>query len=306
VRIAIIGRTEVLYETTLRLRNLGHEVALIITAKEAPEYTKTSEDFRLLAKNFNVPFISTPRIEEAIDQIRRLPQIDIGISLNYSGVIPNSVTDLFPLGILNAHAGDLPRYRGNACPAWAIINGEDKVGLCIHRMIGGELDSGDIISRDYFPLTIETKITSVSIWMSKQIPILFEDALVRLDQNPKYVIEIQSKDPADALRCYPRKPEDGKIDWSKSSLDILRLVNACNRPYSGAFCDFEGKPLVIWDASMAPKENFLAVPGQVTLIGDGFIEVATGSGKLRLKEVELAGKVHAPNELITSIRKRLT
>ena len=36
------------------------------------------------------------------------------------------VIDFFELGILNAHGGDLPRYRGNACQAWAIINGEER------------------------------------------------------------------------------------------------------------------------------------------------------------------------------------
>ena len=36
-----------------------------------------------------------------------------------------STIDLFPLGIL-IHGGDLPKYRGNACQAWAIINGEEK------------------------------------------------------------------------------------------------------------------------------------------------------------------------------------
>lgn len=306
MRIAIIGRTEILYETALRLRRLGHEIALIITSKEAPEYTRTSEDFRSLAESIDARFIHTPRIEETVENIRCLPLIDVAVSLNYSAVIPDSVIDLFPLGILNAHGGDLPRYRGNACQAWAILNGEDRVGLCIHRMIGGELDSGDIIARGYFPLTISTKVTAVYQWMSEQIPILFEDALVHLESDPQYLFESQSKSADDALRCYPRKPEDGKIDWRSNAVDILRLVNACNRPYAGAFCDLDGQPLIVWDAVLAPNENFLAVPGQVTLIGDGFIEVATGCGKLRLNEVELAGEIQPPNKLITSIRKRLS
>lgn len=305
MRIAIIGRTETLYETTLRLKSLGHEIALIITAKEAPEYTKTSEDFRSLAENINALFVHTPRIEETVEMIRRLPAIDVGVSLNYSGVIPKSVIDLFSLGILNAHGGDLPRYRGNACQAWAILNGEERVGLCIHRMIGGELDSGDIIARNYFPLTINTKVTSVYQWMSEQIPILFENALVHLDNDSHYLIESQSKNASDALRCYPRKPHDGKIDWHRSAVDILRLVNACNKPYAGAFCDLDGQQLIVWDAELATKENFLAIPGQVTLIGDGFIEVATGCGKLRLNEIEVAGEITVPNKLITSLRNRL-
>ena len=49
MRVGVIGRTEILYEAALRLREQGHEVAIIITSKEAPEYSKTSADFRKLA-----------------------------------------------------------------------------------------------------------------------------------------------------------------------------------------------------------------------------------------------------------------
>lgn len=304
MRIAIIGRTEILYETALRLQQSGYEVALIISAKEAPEYSKTLVDFKALAEELGVPFIHTPRIEEAIEAIRSMPNIDVGVSLNYSGVIPHSVIQYFPFGILNAHGGDLPRYRGNACQAWAIINGEERVGLCIHRMIGGELDSGDIIARDYFPLSLDTKVTAVYQWMSDRIPELFLEALQRLEEDPLHVVEYQSKDPKNALRCYPRKPEDGRIDWNKSAIEILRLINACSKPYAGAFCDFEGNKLIIWDAELATEENFLAIPGQITLIGQGFVEVATGEGKLRVKGVEASSGERMPNQVARSIRQR--
>ena len=77
------------------------------------------------------------------------------------------------MGILNAHGGDLPRYRGNACQAWAILNGEEKIGLCIHKMIGGELDSGNIIAKEFLKIDINTKVTQVWGWMSTSIPKLF-------------------------------------------------------------------------------------------------------------------------------------
>jgi methionyl-tRNA formyltransferase len=305
MRVAIIGRTEILFETAEILRRLGHDVSLFITSKEAPEYTKTSEDFKRLAASWGVPFIHTPQILDTIEVIKTLPEIDIGVSLNYSGVIPQSIIDMFPLGILNAHGGDLPKYRGNACQAWAILNGESRVGLCIHRMIGGELDSGDIVAKDYFPISQDTKVTAVYKWMSRRIPHLFVEALQSLTSNPLFFIEKQSKNPADSLRCYPRRPSDGRIDWSLTAEAILRLINACNKPYAGAFCDFEGKPLIIWDAEIAPSENFLAIPGQVTETTEAFVEVACGSGKLRLKQVEHLGHIASPFLFIRSIRLRL-
>jgi len=305
MRVAIIGRTEILYGMVPRLISQGHQVALIVTAKEAPEYTKTSGDFKALAENLGVPFVHTPRIEEIAAQIRSMPEIDIGVSLNYSGVIPQSVIDLFPLGILNAHAGDLPRYRGNACQAWAIINGEERIGLCIHRMIGGELDSGDIVAREFLPIDINTTVTQAYDWMSERIPYLFEEALTRLEQDAAYVVERQSKDPKDALRCYPRKPEDGRIKWGESNVDILRLINASTKPFAGAFCYLEDAKLIVWGAELAPPENFLAVPGQVTEIGEDFVEVACGAGKIRLVKMEGSDGTTAPDKLFRSLRQRL-
>ncbi len=306
MRVALIGRSEILYETAELLRKKGHDIVLVITAKEASEYTVTSEDFEVYAKKLNVPFLHTPDITEAIGLIEACKPIDIGVSLNYSGVIPISVTDLFPMGILNGHGGDLPRYRGNACQAWAILNGEEQVGLCIHRMVGGELDSGDIISRDYFPLDFKTKVTAIYQWIKKRVPALFVEALDQLKDNPQYVLEVQSKQTSDALRCYPRKPEDGRIDWNFSAESILRLINACNKPYAGGFCKFKDQQLIIWDAELAQKENFLAIPGQITSIGDGFVEVATGQGKLRITKVEMKDKVCTPDAFVKSIRSRFS
>lgn len=311
MRVAIIGRTEWLYETAKLLIEAGHEIKLVVTSKEMPEYKVTAEDYRILAKRVNCPFIYTPRINEfeIISQIKAIGEIDIAISINYSGVIGDDVINLFKFGILNAHGGDLPKYRGNACQAWAIINGENRIGLCIHKMIGGELDSGPIIEREYFPININSRIGEVYEWVEKTIPILMCSAVEKLSKNSNYVLEIQSLDPKDALRCYPRKPQDGKIDWNQGDTEIIRLVNASSEPYSGAFCLLDGERVTIWRAELfESSELYLAVPGQIAFVDkeQGYIIVITGSGKIKITEVEQnhSGRVR-PAEIITSIRKRL-
>jgi UDP-4-amino-4-deoxy-L-arabinose formyltransferase/UDP-glucuronic acid dehydrogenase (UDP-4-keto-hexauronic acid decarboxylating) len=305
MKVAIIGRSEVLYETTLLLHNMGHKIVCILTSKEAPEYTRTAADFFKLANKLKVPFEQGPRIAEKADFFKK-SKADIAVSMNYTGVLPQSIIDQFPHGVLNAHGGNLPRYRGNACQAWAILNGERRIGLCIHKMIGGELDSGDIIVRDYLSIDHSTKITRVWEWMLLQTPKLMLEALRLLDADPDYVLEKQSKDLAQALRCYPRKPEDGRIDWNQSAIKIIRLINACNKPYAGAFCGFEGSKMIIWDAELLDDgEVFFAVPGQVTRVGDGFIEVACKDGKIAILKCEINGIIYNPSILIRSIRKRL-
>lgn len=305
MRVAIIGRSEVLYDTALLLSRMGHSISCVITAKEAPEYTRTNDDFKLLAEELNIPFANGPRIIEHTHLLQESCS-DIGVSMNYPGIFPKEVIDIFPLGVLNIHGGDLPRYRGNACQAWAILNCEKKIGLCIHKMIGGELDTGDIIMREYLEIEHTTKVTRAWEWMVDRAPILSAHAVDHLATNPFYVLEKQSKNPVDALRCYPRRPEDGRIDWSRPAGDVLRLINACNKPYAGAFCKLDGHPFIIWDASLVnDMEIFLAVPGQITAIGNGFVDVACGEGQLRLSSVEVSGKIGAPSVFINSLRARL-
>ena len=304
MRVAIIGRSEVLYDTTLLLHNAGHKIVCILTSKEAPEYTRTAADFFKLANKLKVPFEQGPKITEYADFFKK-SKADIAVSMNYTGVLPQSIIDQFPLGVLNAHGGDLPKYRGNACQAWAILNGEQRIGLCIHKMIGGELDSGDIIARDYLSIDHSIKVNRVWEWMLLRTPQLMLEALQLLDTDSNYVLEKQSKDLAQALRCYPRKPEDGRIDWNQSAINIIRLINASNKPYAGAFCEFEGEKLIIWDAELVSDgEVFFAVPGQITKIGDGFIEVACKDRKIAISTCEKNGIIYKPSTFIRSIRKR--
>ena len=114
----------------------------------------------------------------------------------------------FRHGILNAHGGDLPKYRGNACQAWAILNGEEKIGLCVHKMVGGELDSGVIIERESMILDQSTKVGECYEWMNKRIPELFLSAVQRLEENEDYYLEAQSTNPGDAI------PVDRKMERS--------------------------------------------------------------------------------------------
>ena len=305
MKIAVIGRTEVLLQTAELLVEKGHEVVCVITAKAAPEYKVSEQDFSDAAKRFGADYYCGGKIELFSQQIAATGA-DLAVSINYSGVIPKTITDLFPHGILNAHGGDLPRYRGNACQAWAILNGEQRIGLCIHKMVGGELDSGDIITRDYMPIDHTTKITQVWDWIGLQTPHLMVEAVRKLSEDSRFVLERQSKDPESALRCYPRRPEDGRINWTQDSIDVLRLVNACNKPYAGAFCYFEGEKIVIWDAELiVDDERFCAIPGQVVKIGDRAIDVACGKGKLKVWSIQISGEFGPPVKWIRSIRKRL-
>lgn len=310
MKIAVIGRTETLFDTILLLREHGFEIPLIITAKESPEYKKGIREFELLAKEISADFAVKSKLipSDFNECLMKHGNVDLAISMNYTSVISQEVIESFRLGILNAHGGDLPRFRGNACQAWAIINGESRIGLIIHKMIGNVIDGGDIISRNYFPLNINSRIGQVYSWMHANIPLLFLEAVKKLSVDEKYILQKHNSNSSEALRCYPRIPNDGKIDWKVDNFQILRLINASSEPYSGAFCFFDDKILRVWRASIYDdNENYLAIPGQIVKIDNdaGCVVVATGKGKILLSDVECDGRRQKPSEIIKSIRKRL-
>ena len=290
MKVLIIGRSELIFNTLLLAIKSKLNVVGIVTAIDAPEYEKSADDFCKFAEENDIPFLLSKGISsnEAKLFFKTIGSVDLGLSANFPEIIPKSIIDLFSIGIFNAHGGDLPRYKGNACQAWAIINGEKRIGLCIHKMVGGELDNGDIIERDYYETSIETKIGDVWEWMNKRTPHMFLSAIKKLSVNPDYVLTTQSQCPKDSLRCYPRKPEDGKIDWSKSAEDILRLINASGAPYAGAFSYIDGEKVIILDATLIlDDEQFFAIPGQVTSFDrlGGTVVVACGNGKLSLNKI---------------------
>jgi methionyl-tRNA formyltransferase len=306
LRFALIGRTETLLESGRRLAAAGHRPSLVVTSKPAPEYRASVEDFAALASEWAVPFVRTVSAERIVAELERIGQVvDIGISMNFAGILPESLTSRFGIGVLNVHGGDLPRYRGNACQAWAIINGEDHVGLCVHKMVGGELDSGDIMAERRMALGIDTRVGQIWEWIDKTTPELLLEACDRLSGDPDFILRSQDKDPALALRCYPRTPEDGRIDWSRNAIDVLRLINASSEPYAGAFCAFEGREVRIWRGRLRHSETpYLAVPGQVTDLEGHSVAVATGNGQLWLDRLTVDGVAIAPRDLISSVRAR--
>jgi len=304
MRVAVLGRSALLYRTAERILKENHQIVGIVSAKESPEDTRTVEDFEVLAGRLNVPFLRASKLKDYHHELTSW-RADIGVSINFPTVLSEPTLSVFAFGVLNVHGGNLPRYRGNACQAWAIINGESEVGLCVHKMEGDSLDSGDIISRATRKIDLRTKVTEILEWVADCAPDLISTALVRLNENPEFILEKQSKLPQDALRCYPRLPEDGKILWTDSAVTILRLINAHNHPYSGAYADFSGSDVTIWDADLEEDgEVFLAVPGQVLKILADSVVVACGEGKLRIREIAVGSKLMNPASLVKSPRQR--
>lgn len=289
MRVSVLGRTHLLLASAELIAAQGHTIALVATAQAAPEYRVREAEFAAFAHRHDAPFFDSPDVNslEFVAALR-VAAADIAISVNWPTLIREEACQSVRFGILNAHAGDLPRYRGNACPNWAILNDEPHIGLCIHAMDPAALDSGPIYARAKFDLAPDTYIADVNAWLDRTIPPLFVQAIASAAQ-PGFVPEDQSSSKLRPLRTHPRRPEDARIDWRCDAAAIVRLVRASSRPFAGAFTFLERKERVtIWRARVAQMDHdVIAVPGQI--IGrneQGQPLVTCGTGVIAIEEGE--------------------
>ncbi|MHB8693422.1 MAG: methionyl-tRNA formyltransferase [Solirubrobacteraceae bacterium] len=305
MRFAALGRTHLLYDAILEAARRGHEPVLIGTARPAPEYRRLEVDFEQLAREIGCPYFSGGDASWHLEEIRQA-SAEVAISVNWPNVLAAEVLDAFPRGILNAHAGDLPRYRGNAAPNWAILEGEEAVALSIHQM-SPELDAGPVLAHRVFPLTEKTYITDVYAFLEATLPQLFADVLDELKGDLSQPKASGVDEPA-PLRGLPRRPSDSRIDWSLPSVRLDRLVRASAEPFAGAYTYLDGVRLTVWRAHSEPLPYpHLGTPGQVAWVrpGQGTVAVLTGDGFLVLEEVSTpAGNRQSAAEVVRSSRAR--
>ena len=310
MRIAILGRNGTLLTAANSLVDNGHEVLLVGTCRAEAHHSADERAYEEFAKSVGADFFVDANINKPsrVAQLRAA-QCDVSVSANWLSIVQRPACEAFTHGILNLHAGDLPRYRGNACPNWAILNSETHIGFTIHSMDPGSLDSGPILLRDKYQLTSASYIGDIHAWIEERVPSMVVEA-VRSIEDGTAIFEQQSKNQSEWLRCYPRRPEDSRVDWGDSSKAIYRLVRASSRPFSGGFCTLEGERRVtIWRAELAEhKGDFLAVPGQVLSRVEGDPMIACGEGLLRLTEVTVEGyesSEEGKKAISKSLRNRL-
>ena len=308
MRIAALGRTHWLHDSIRAVAEAGHEVVLIATAPAAPEYRVTERDFERLAGSIGCDFLVAKSLDSEKELARlRAVKADVAISVNWPTVIGSGARSSFRHGIVNAHAGDLPRFRGNACPNWAILSGEDKIVLTLHKMASG-IDDGPVLLKWPFPLRPEkTYIGEVYEFLTSAIPQAFRQVITGLEDGSIVGAE-QPEEATESLRCFPRLPVDGEIDWTASAADISRLVRASAEPFDGAYTFLGDQKLTIWRANAsAVGYPYLGVPGQVIGVNSesGRIKVLSGKDALEIEVVSLGNGRQSAASVVRSTRIRL-
>jgi methionyl-tRNA formyltransferase len=233
----------------------------------------------------DLPLLQPPSLRrpEAVKELRELAP-DVIIVAAFGQILPPKVLAIPPYGCLNVHASLLPRYRGAAPIAAAILAGEEQTGVTLMLMDEG-MDTGPILAQAECEIEPQDTTGSLSVKLAHLGVDLLAETLPRwLDGQ----ITPQPQDDRLATYCQIITKKDGLIDWSLPATALWLRMRAYH-PWPGTYTYWRGKLLKILRArpvTIGPSER---KPGRVISLDDG-VAVVTGTDAMLLEEIQLAGK----------------
>jgi methionyl-tRNA formyltransferase len=234
-----------------------------------------------------VPVIQPRRLSEptAMEQLTAWAP-DLIVVTAFGQILKPAVLDLPPHGCLNVHASLLPRHRGAAPIAAAILAGDTETGATIMRMDVG-LDTGPILTQRTLSIAPDDTAGTLA---EKLAPL---GAELLIDTLPAYLAGTLTPQPQDNdLATYARqfKKEDGRLNFTRPAIELDRQVRALH-PWPGAFAMLADAPFKVLQARPIPGVS--GTPGEVVDTPEG-PGVVCGAGALLLLEVQPPGKRPMP------------
>jgi methionyl-tRNA formyltransferase len=224
--------------------------------------------------------------DEARDFVAEIKP-DAVVIIAYGQIIPRRLLEIPRLGWMNLHGSLLPRYRGAAPIAWAIINGERKTGLTTMRLDPG-LDTGPILIKREIEIGSDETAPELAKRMADLGAPLVAESLIKLERGEIAPIP---QDATQASYAPILTKEHGRIDWSLTAGEIYNRIRGL-APWPGAFTTFRGQLCQIWGrpstSAVASDATATHEPGTL-IVSDA--EVICGQGtRLQLEAVQLEGR----------------
>jgi methionyl-tRNA formyltransferase len=212
------------------LYRAGHEIALVITQPDRPGNRGkiTPSPVKVAAEELGLPVYQPEKIRDAdaADRLRELKP-DIMVVVAYGQIIPASVLSLPSLGVVNVHASLLPRHRGAAPIAHAILAGDRETGVTIMRM-DEQLDHGPILSTRATPIGEREDSVTLTARLAEMGAELLVETVDRLDE-----ITAVEQNHAKATVAPRLRREDGELEPDMDASEMDRRVRAL-QPWPGA------------------------------------------------------------------------
>lgn len=229
--------------------------------------------------------VETPDSVNTEDFVKMLKDLEIDyiVVVAFGQLIKDILLDSFKDRIINLHPSLLPLYRGASPMQFTLLNGDEKTAATA-MLIEKAMDSGDILiqremdidpSDDYFDL--EDKLGKIGAEAIR-------DALLNFDQVYENRI-VQDDDKA--TYCTKIDKEMGRIDWNRTSLQILDQIRALVG-FPVAFFDYKGQNAKVHKASLGDLKG---KPGEILAANKkDKIVIGTGDGSIRIEKIQFPGK----------------
>jgi methionyl-tRNA formyltransferase len=261
-------------------------VVAVVTQPDKPAgrgQRLTPPPVKTRAEAAGVPVLQPPRLRDP-GWPERLAQLraDIAVVVAFGQILPKAVLDAPARGSINVHASLLPRYRGAAPIAWAIIRGERETGITTFQMDPG-MDTGAMLLREETPIAPEETAGELAARLAPLGAAVLLRTLAALD-----TLRPETQDHAAATMAPRLKKEDGWLRLGEPARALAARVRGCN-PWPGAALLTPGGCFLVWRAAVVPHAT-VAPPGTLVTTGPGALAIATGEGMLLPIEVQPENK----------------
>ena len=290
-RILFFGYSEVGYECLSLLLERGDNVVALITHEDSPSEKIWFKTPAVAAREKGVPVftpesVNTPEWRERIAAL----QPELILSVYYRHMIGTKILGLPRLGAWNMHGSLLPKYRGRAPINWAVLHGEPRMGMTLHRMIKAA-DAGQVVDQD----GVEIGPRDTAEQAFRQVLPCARRVLVRqMDALLAGTAKETPQDESQATTFGGRKPEDGRIDWSKPAKDVYNLIRAVAPPYPGAFTDVADRRWVVTHARLSRAPAPAGLPCGLQVVDNALLGVCGDANAVVIHELMLDGKAVTP------------
>jgi methionyl-tRNA formyltransferase len=213
-------------------------------------------------------------------------QADVALVVAYGRILPADVLVGPQFGCVNVHASLLPKYRGAAPIAWAIVHGEAATGVTLMKLDEG-MDTGPTFARSITRIDPDETAADLSSRLAK----VGADAV--REWLPKYVrgeVVLEAQDDLGATSAPMLDKEQGRIDWSRSARQVHDHVRGMH-PWPGAFTTSRGRTVKVRATRVVAGAPPPGLPtGQVIVADKSRVLVACGDGCVQIVTVKPEGR----------------
>ncbi len=279
-----MGTPEFAVPSLIALHEGGMEVSLVITQPDRPSgrgLQKVAPPVKTAAESFRYYVIQPDsiRTDAVMSLIRRL-EPDFIVVVAFGKILPKDLLSIPRICPVNVHASLLPKYRGAAPVAWAILNMEKETGVTTMHMDEG-MDTGDILLFESIPIFPDDTTAT----LSDRLAHLGADLLIRtLNGLVEGRVVPKPQDHSLATSAPMLRKKDGRIDWSLPADRLEAFIRGVT-PWPGAFTFLNDKRLKIFSAEVVQTRS-QALPGTVVQGFPDELRVSTGGGLLSILEVQ--------------------